>query len=83
MNRTSHPRSGLLSRPGREPYRRKAKALTLIELLVVIAIVGTLAALLLPATSRFKTKTQVQTARLEIDRIATAKIGRASCRERV
>jgi prepilin-type N-terminal cleavage/methylation domain-containing protein len=58
--------------PGREPYRRETKGLTLIEVLVVIAIVGTLAALLLPATSRFKVKTQVQTARLEIDQIATA-----------
>jgi prepilin-type N-terminal cleavage/methylation domain-containing protein len=46
--------------------------LTLIELLVVVAILSTLAALLLPAASRFKTKTQIQTARMEIDQIATA-----------
>ena len=72
MNRTSHPRLRPLSRPGHEPHRGRAKGLTLVELLVVIAILSTLAALLLPATSRFRTKTQIQTARLEIDQIATA-----------
>ena len=50
----------------------KTRGMTLVELLVVVAILGLLAALLLPAVARLKTRTKVERARIEMNQLVMA-----------